>query len=518
MDIHDGLINMIQQPDCKYEAPDLDIGTLDLSTDDCIVQHDNQYIDNLTAEHLEISGAPVNVFKMLGVHEQGTTIDLVGEGYPVSSGTQSGYNAQNAFNTNDDSWRSVQVGAAVVTAPAWIGYSFGTKKTKVNNQERYKPSQPNRNYVTTIKLRQGALPQNRAIQLKVERSDDGVSWFLVDYVNVPDNDQLQTIKIKQSTKMQQWRISPTIFNGGSTDAWEIVEMHLLDYTATALDNVQDFVLLENRDRDYAQNSIQLKCTYDLAESMADLAKFGIMIPDQFNFVVSFAMMVKKLGRPVVVGDIVEVPSQLQYDANLNCVRKYLEVTDTMWSSEGFTPGWYPTLFKFVAVPALASQETRDIFGTPGENRKGGNSINDFLNGKIPVDLLNFQADDQIQQESKDYVPERGSDPSDISSGTDEQYTKGSYDGTELYVEDAIPPNNLPYTELVNSWPVNPKDGDYHRMLQDPKLRIPAILYRYNNVKKRWIKIEVDRRDKYISYKPTINNIVNSDTRFNINEK
>lgn len=508
----------IQQPDCKYQAPELDIGTLDLSTDDCIVQHDNQYINNLTAEHLQIAGAPVNVFKMLGVHEQGSTVDLVGAGYPISSGTAGGYNALNAFNSLGGTWRSIQVGPAVVTTPAYIGYSFGTKKTKVGNQERYAPSQPVRYHVTTIKLRQGDLTQNRALQIKVERSDDGIDWTLVDYVNLADDNTLQTLNIKQSTMMQQWRISPTIFNGGASDAWEVAEIHLLDYSATSLDNIQDFVLLENRDRDYSTTSIQLKCSYDMNESMTDLAKFGIMLPDQYNFVVSFAMMVQKLGRPVVVGDIVELPSQLQYDANLNCVRKYLEVTDTMWSSEGFTPSWYPTLFKFVAVPALATQETRDIFGTAGDYKKSAGSINDFLNGNIPIDLLNVKAADDIKQQSSEMVPERGSDVSDVVSGMDIRDTRGSYDGTDLYVEDAIPPNNQPYTELVNTWPSNPQDGDWHRMLQDPALRIPAVLYRYNGVKKRWIKTEVDRRDAYISYKPTINNIVTSDTQFNINEK
>ena len=59
---------------------------------ECIKTRDNTYIENLQIESLEIAGAPINIFPLMGIHNQGSTIDLIGAGYPLSSGTPAGYN------------------------------------------------------------------------------------------------------------------------------------------------------------------------------------------------------------------------------------------------------------------------------------------------------------------------------------------------------------------------------------------------------------------------------------------
>ena len=67
-----------------YVAPELCIGDFTLTQGECATI-ENQFQESLAAENLNISGAPLNIFKLLGVHEQGRLIDLPGTGEPISS-------------------------------------------------------------------------------------------------------------------------------------------------------------------------------------------------------------------------------------------------------------------------------------------------------------------------------------------------------------------------------------------------------------------------------------------------
>jgi hypothetical protein len=496
----------------QYAVPDINLGTWDLNSDAC-GGRDTAYMEQVAAQALEIAGAKVNVFKMLGVHEQGLMIDLTGSGNPISSMSAPGSLPSFAFTNGVGSWVSAATGPGVMSS--FLGYSFGTKKT-IANTERYAPSQPVRHEVTTIKIQQSADPLRRVLQARVERSDDGGgTWKRVDVVNLPNTGNLETIAVKQSAPTQIWRLVPLMFSGGPTDPWEVVQLQLMDYTQTSLDNVQDMIFLENRDRDYAKTSIQLRAKYDLLDVSTELTKFGIDLPTQFIFTVSFARMIELLGRPVVIGDILELPNEAQYDANLKVVRKWLEVTDCSWSLEGYAPGWKPLLYKITAVPAIASQETMDVF----KQEKGYDqfSDDDFLNTVLPTQNLGNETSEAIDVKSKEDVPEVGSDTSDVRSGMNEFNEIGSYDGRDYSVEDALPPNNLPYTEGM-AFPASVADGAYHRLVYAPNLQLPAKLYQWSVMKNRWIYLETDRRRAQSSHKPSVDRILNSTTRKNISEK
>ena len=73
----------------------------------------------------------------------------------------------------------------------------------------------------------------------------------------------------------------------------------------------------------------------------------------------------------------------------------------------------------------------------------------------------------------------------------------------LYAEDAIPPNNEPYTE-GDTWPNSPSDGDWHRLTyKSTDTRIPAKLFKYSGAKGRWVYYETDRRSQFNLLKPSI---------------
>lgn len=510
-----------------YEVPPLSVGSLDYSTSEC-AQHEADYIASLQAEALQAAAGPVNVFPLLGVHNQGSTIDQTGSGYPLSSGTPSGFNVLDAFNSNDSSWRSIQLGADVVNTPAFIGYSFGTKKAWNligTPQERYAPAEPVRKKINSFNIQQSADSRSRVTRVRIDASDDGVSWRRIDVVSIPDVVDMVTIGFKNDAMFNQWRFVPLFFNGVATNsAWEVVQLQLMEATQLSLDNVQDTFFRENRDRAYCRTSTMLKAQYDLMDVQTELAKFGINLPETYIFTVSYAMMIQLLGRPVIVGDVLELPGEIQYDTKLRPVRKWLEVTDTNWSTEGYTFNWKPNLYRFYAAPILPSQEHKDILGLPGKNSgvNAAESDEEFFAGGLLLNQQAYEATEEIENEAADLVPQTGSDPQDIQSGESMWGPLGSYDGRDTYAADAIPPNGAPYTTGPQLPNVNTiQDGHYHRQTYDylPKSqRPPERLLKYNQATNKWALVEVNERRKPSSFKPTIGSMMESDTKFDINKK
>jgi hypothetical protein len=155
----------------------------------------NCYIDSVSQEALAIAGAQVNVFKLLGVHEQTKLIDLTGDGTPISGGDAANYAATNAFQTYATEWRSKQSGSAAITGSAFLGYDFGYLKN-ASGRARYGVDTSVRQHITALKIKQSANPLCRVTKARVERSEDGVSWYGVAIVNLPNDDVLNTIHFK----------------------------------------------------------------------------------------------------------------------------------------------------------------------------------------------------------------------------------------------------------------------------------------------------------------------------------
>jgi hypothetical protein len=478
---------------------------------------DSDIIEGWIGEHLKAGGACLNVFKLLGVHEQGTLIDLIGNGRPISSGDTNNFPVSEVFDDfSCNGWKSVEVGDKVI-ATAFVGYDFGPIKSCERNV--YGIETNVNHMITTIKIQQGPNQRNRATRVRVERSMDGGRWFGVDIIDVFDDDLLHEYSIKASSASRYWRIRPLAFNGGEKDHWHVKKMEMFDYQQTRIDNIQDeFGFMETRDRDYAAESVQMKGYYDLLDTRTELSKFGIDMSNQsFYITVSFRDSVNTLGRPFVIGDIIELPSEIQYKPNMDVVRKYLEVTDVSWSTEGYTPQWRPTLQRLVAEPILASEETYDIIG-------GYSTVLDetgFLdiNTENVQDLTNIAHQAQAAAETK--TPEAGSDTFEVAQITDdivEIYEEQGIDVSKLqrneralYVEDGLPPNGLPYTE-GDTYPTNPKDEDYHRLTyMGMNDNIPPRLFRWSMVKNRWIFCETDRRKQYNKMKPSLQTMLSSDT-------
>lgn len=561
-----------------YVPPPLCIGTWELPA--C----SDTYQEQLAAENLSISGATVNVFKLMGVHEQGALIDLVGNGSALNGSAP-------VFDALAPNWLSPQVGMAVLTAPAWLGYDFGPVRTSYG-QAAYAPSQPAALHITSLRITQPTAGR-RALQVRVERSTGGfrvdpakvlytgagngtvtgftpgveaspgtftlvangptsfavfftsastvvvgvatvgvrfnslqgsftvtagsvpfvsgdqfslpveLDWYRVDVVNLPDGPGAALVRLKQSSLARYWRLVPTSFSGATTgQPWEVAKLELFDHQATRLDDVQDQLFMENRDRDYARQSLPLKAAYQPFDAISDLSKFGFQLSDTYTFTTVFALMVQALGRPIVVGDVLELPSELQYDHSLRPVRKFLEVIDTSWAADGYTTSWRPITYRFQAAQLIPGQEHRDLLGTM-DTQKYVVDDGTFFDGLQQLQTAPLTATEAVQAEARQAVPEKGESAREVASGTNRFQQPGTYDGVGLYVEDGLPPDGLPYTEGFDLPDVGTAvDGAYFRKSYDPKLGIAARLYRFSAVKNRWLWVETDRRTERSAHRPS----------------
>ena len=585
-----------------YVPPVLQVGQLELSQGECYNKEIN-WQETIASENLKMSGAPVNIFKLLGVHQQGTLIDITGSGFAIGSSGQPNF----AFNSLSDSWISDEVGLAVTGKPAWIGYDFGPRKTSYGQPENA-PSVGHYQHMTSFRITQPNAAR-RARQVRVERSNGGfkidttkvvftgsgngslgnfrqgvesvpgvftalainatsftimftsasgtktlgvadtntqfnsivgsltiysgtvpfapgdmftakveLDWYRVDVVNIPDV-PTALINIKQSAAARYWRVVPLVFTGlMSNQPWEVEKLELFDVESTRLDNIQDTILMENRDRDYANSSIQIKVAYQPIEAVSDLSKFGFQVADMYTFTTTFADMVAKLGRPIVVGDVIEIPGEIQYDHNLRPVRKFLEVNDVGWAADGFTTAWKPILYKFSGQQLIPSQEHRDIFGTV-DTQKYVVDDGSFFDGIEQIQTAPLTITEKNAVDSEKLVPETGTNVRESASGRNRFNNKDSYDGDGLYVQDGLPPNGLPYDEGFKLPDVaGLQDGAYFRLNYAPELNIPARLYKFSIRKNKWIYVETDRRATVSSHKPSQLQILNATEKFSLSDK
>ena len=331
-----------------------------------------------------------------------------------------------------------------------------------------------------------------------------MKWLRVDVVNLPNIDAPALIRIKQSAASRYWRLVPTSFAGAtSNSSWVVEKLELFDFQATTLDDIQDSLFMENRDRDYAKASVQIKAQYTPFDAVSDLSKFGFQMADIYSFNVSFAEMVRALGRPIVVGDVIDLPSEIQYDQHLRPVRKFLEVTDTGWAADGYTTGWVPIMYRFQAQQLIPGQEHRDILGTIDTQKY---IIDDgrFFAGVEQIQTQPLTITERNEADALQAVPEKGTNIREQASGTNRFGQPGSYDGTGLYVEDALPPDGAPFETGFHKLPdvAGLADGVFFRLEYPPNLNLAARLYKFSAVKNKWIWIETDRRSARSAHRPS----------------
>jgi hypothetical protein len=141
------------------------------------------------------------------------------------------------------------------------------------------------------------------------------------------------------------------------------------YDKTQVTNIQDLFFMENRDRKYDKSIYRLRGHYNVQNLDFDLSQFGLFLTNDVIFItVHYNDMIDVIGRKLMVGDVFELPHLTDYhplDESMPIgLRRYYQITDANFASEGFSSTWYPHLWRIKCEPLVNTQEYSDILSQP----------------------------------------------------------------------------------------------------------------------------------------------------------
>ncbi len=142
-----------------------------------------------------------------------------------------------------------------------------------------------------------------------------------------------------------------------------------EYAELSPTNIQDLLFLENRDRTYDPNVFRLRGHYNVQNLDFDLSQFGLFLNNDIIFItVHYNDMIDLVGRKLMVGDVIELPHLLDYNPLKETIpvalKRFYQVTDGNYASEGFSPTWFPHLWRIKCEPLVDSQEFSQILNEP----------------------------------------------------------------------------------------------------------------------------------------------------------
>ena len=134
-------------------------------------------------------------------------------------------------------------------------------------------------------------------------------------------------------------------------------------------NIQDLLLLENRDRIYAPDVYIMRGVYNHQDIDFDLTQFGLFLNNDTLFITfHFNDMIDTFGRKLMTGDVLELPNIKDfYPLNPNLPRglpRYYVVQDADFATEGMSQTWLPHTWRVKATPMTDAQEYNTITDKP----------------------------------------------------------------------------------------------------------------------------------------------------------
>ena len=298
---------------------------------------------------------------------------------------------------------------------------------------------------------------------------------------------------------------------GTKDNIKLQDATQPHYANQSEQNIQDLLFLENRDRKYDTSIYSMRGIYQVSDSDFDLTQFGLFLQTGTLFMTFHINdMVANMGRRIMSGDVIELLHLKDYDA-LNdlpvALKRFFIVGDCSKSSEGFSPTWWPHLWRCKINPMIDSQEYKDILNQIETTDQGDMPLRDIISTyNTYVDI-----NSAIVQQAEVDLPASGYDTSmiyikplnedgtvadpkgittntstlDASSGiltADRSIVSPDKKVQGYLTGDGLTPNGLPVITGI-SFPTDAMIGDYCLRVD----YMPNRLFRYDG--RRWTKVE-----------------------------
>jgi hypothetical protein len=187
-------------------------------------------------------------------------------------------------------------------------------------------------------------------------------------------------------------------------------------------DIQDILFLENRDRKYDPDVYTMRGAYKVTDQDFDLSQFGLFLASDTLFITFHLKdMNDMIGRSIIAGDVLELPHLKDYyalDSDVPAaLRRYYMVQDGSRPMEGFSPTWFPHLWRVKVTPLVDSQEVSGLFdqlGLDGEPKDDGladpdqNFLDIMSNNKVMTNI-----NDAVVKQAEADVPDSGYDTSEF---------------------------------------------------------------------------------------------------------
>lgn len=292
------------------------------------------------------------------------------------------------------------------------------------------------------------------------------------------------------------------------------------YATQSPTNIQDILFLENRDRKYDTDVYLLRGMYQRSDNDFDLTQFGIFLQTgTIMMTFHYNEMLATVGRKIMAGDVLELMHLKDEDVDgvPAALKRYYVVGDCSWAAEGFSPTWYPHLWRAKLNPLVDSQEYKDILKNIKVTNTAGPMGTSVPPAGTPLgDIMStynkyLNINEAIVAQAEVEVPKSGYDVSKIYSfgadaagnpalatltaddqvdTADSPITADSATFSPVASEnpvgylsgDGLAPNGLPVGAGV-AFPSGAQNGDYFLRLD----YLPNRLFRFSGT--RWVKIE-----------------------------
>ena len=282
------------------------------------------------------------------------------------------------------------------------------------------------------------------------------------------------------------------------------------YDAVKETNIQDMLFMENRDRKYDPDIYTMRGIYNVSDVDFDMSQFGLFLQNDIIFMtIPINYSVKTLGRKIMSGDVIELP-HLKDENALNdfsvALKRYYVVEDVNRASEGFSPSWYPHLYRVKMKQIVDSQEFKDILDLPTEE-----GSTQTLRDVLSTYESEMQINNAILQQAEADAPKSGYDTSSFytlqtdndgnpelvrtdQTDIDASIESGQLDASRVnqtpdrngyngyLLGDGLSPNGETFGSGI-SFPTDSVKGDYFLRVD----MMPNRLFRYDS--KRWVKME-----------------------------
>jgi hypothetical protein len=273
--------------------------------------------------------------------------------------------------------------------------------------------------------------------------------------------------------------------------------------------IQDLLLLENRDRKYDPSIYKIRGHYNVQNLDFNLSQFGLFIDNDTIFVtVHINDWIKGVGRKPISGDVFELP-HLKDEYALNdyniALPRYFVVEDVSRASEGFSQTWWPHLYRLKLKKITDTQQFADILDQPA-SEDSDQTLRDILSTKGDELRVNAAILEQAEADSPNSGFETrqfytlavdrttGKPILETVDQTDVDISTESLDASSIHgraqrsgyagylLGDGIPPNGYDFGHGIQ-FPENPINNDYFLRTDFA----PNRLFRYDGG--RWIKVE-----------------------------